>query len=185
MLTGCVLVYRYTKERNINELRHNSMYGCENKRNSPVYRYTRTAPAYFSGHSFLTKTRLYFSFKFLGKLYCEIRRRGRLVWTVQWWDGTLVFRIDFALHYHVSEVWKANANATESTWKCFISCVCIFNFVCLSCICIFVGISLHCIFVCITRIFLEADTRPTHLLYYQIIIRIQATGGTEKHSNRT
>ena len=119
MLTGCVLVYRYTKERNINELRHNSMYGCENKRNSPVYRYTRTAPAYFSGHSFLTKTRLYFSFKFLGKLYCEIRRRGRLVWTVQWWDGTLVFRIDFALHYHVSEVWKANANATENTWKCF------------------------------------------------------------------
>lgn len=141
--------------------------------------------AYFSGHSFLTKTRLYFSFKFLGKLYCEIRRRGRLVWTVQWWDGTLVFRIDFALHYHVSEVWKANANASESTWKCFISCVCIFNFVCLSCICIFVGISLHCIFVGITRIFLEADTRPTHLLYYQVIIRIQATGGTEKHSNRT
>ena len=41
---GCVLVYRYTKERNINELRHNSMYGCENNRNSPMYRYTRTAP---------------------------------------------------------------------------------------------------------------------------------------------
>ena len=41
---GCVLVYRYTKERNINEQRHNSMYGCENNRNSPVYRYTRTAP---------------------------------------------------------------------------------------------------------------------------------------------
>ena len=41
---GCVLVYRYTKERNINELRHNSMYGYENNRNSPVYRYTRTAP---------------------------------------------------------------------------------------------------------------------------------------------
>ena len=37
-------MYRYTKERNINELRHNSMYGCENNRNSPVYRYTRTAP---------------------------------------------------------------------------------------------------------------------------------------------
>ena len=43
-LLGCVLVYRYTKERNINELRHNSMYGYENNRNSPVYRYTRTAP---------------------------------------------------------------------------------------------------------------------------------------------
>ena len=42
--TGCVLVYRYTKEGNINELRHNSMYGYENKRNSLVYRYTRTAP---------------------------------------------------------------------------------------------------------------------------------------------
>ena len=42
--SGCVLVYRYTKERNINELRHNSMYGYENNRNSPVYRYTRTAP---------------------------------------------------------------------------------------------------------------------------------------------
>ena len=41
---GCVLVYRYTKEGNINELRHNSMYGYENKRNSLVYRYTRTAP---------------------------------------------------------------------------------------------------------------------------------------------
>ena len=41
---GCVLVYRYTKERNINELRQDSMYGCENNRNSPVYRYTRTAP---------------------------------------------------------------------------------------------------------------------------------------------
>ena len=39
-----VLVYRYTKERNINELRHNSMCGYENNRNSPVYRYTRTAP---------------------------------------------------------------------------------------------------------------------------------------------
>ena len=37
-------MYRYTKERNINELRHNSMYGYENNRNSPVYRYTRTAP---------------------------------------------------------------------------------------------------------------------------------------------
>ena len=24
-LAGCVLVYRYTKDRNINELRHNSM----------------------------------------------------------------------------------------------------------------------------------------------------------------
>ena len=43
---GCVLVYRYTKERNINELRHNSMYGHENNRNSPVYRYTRTAPKF-------------------------------------------------------------------------------------------------------------------------------------------
>ena len=41
---GCVLVYRYTKEPNINELRHNSMYGYENNRYSPVYRYTRTAP---------------------------------------------------------------------------------------------------------------------------------------------
>ena len=40
----CVLVYRCTKERNINELCHNSMYGYENNRNSPVYRYTRTAP---------------------------------------------------------------------------------------------------------------------------------------------
>ena len=38
---GCVLVYRYTKEGNINELRHNSIYGYENKRNSLVYRYTR------------------------------------------------------------------------------------------------------------------------------------------------
>ena len=43
-LLGCVLVYRYSKEGNINELRHNSMYGYENKRNSLVYRYTRTAP---------------------------------------------------------------------------------------------------------------------------------------------
>ena len=41
---GCVLVYRYTKERNINELRDNSIYGYENNRNSPVYRYTRTVP---------------------------------------------------------------------------------------------------------------------------------------------
>ena len=41
---GSVLVYRYTKEGNINKLRHNSMYGYENKRNSLVYRYTRTAP---------------------------------------------------------------------------------------------------------------------------------------------
>ena len=37
-------MYRYTKERNINELCHNSMYGYENNRNSPVYQYTRTAP---------------------------------------------------------------------------------------------------------------------------------------------
>ena len=44
---GCVLVYWYTKERNINELRHNSMYGYENDRNSPLYRYTRTAPFFF------------------------------------------------------------------------------------------------------------------------------------------
>ena len=43
-ILGCVLVYRYTREGNINELRHNSMYGYENKRNSLVYRYTRTAP---------------------------------------------------------------------------------------------------------------------------------------------
>ena len=41
---GCVLVYQYTKEQNINELRHNSLYGYENNRNSPVYQYTRTAP---------------------------------------------------------------------------------------------------------------------------------------------
>ena len=47
---GCVLVYRYTKEGNINELRHNSMYGYENNRNSLVYRYTRTAP--FTGTVF-------------------------------------------------------------------------------------------------------------------------------------
>ena len=39
-------MYRYTKEGNINELRHNSMYGYENKRNSLVYRYTRTAPEF-------------------------------------------------------------------------------------------------------------------------------------------
>ena len=45
-IIGYVLVYRYTKERNIDELRHNSMYGYENNRNSPVYRYTRTAPNY-------------------------------------------------------------------------------------------------------------------------------------------
>ena len=32
VLSGCVLVYRYTKERNINELRHNSMYGYKNNR---------------------------------------------------------------------------------------------------------------------------------------------------------
>ena len=51
-LVGCVLVYWYTKERNINELRHNSMYGYENNRNSPVYRYTRTAP--FSGSLLLS-----------------------------------------------------------------------------------------------------------------------------------
>ena len=43
-LIGCILVYRYTKEGNINELRHNSMYGYENNKNSLVYRYTRTAP---------------------------------------------------------------------------------------------------------------------------------------------
>ena len=43
---GYVLVYRYTKEGNINELRHNSMYGYKNKRNSLVYRYTRTAPEF-------------------------------------------------------------------------------------------------------------------------------------------
>ena len=43
-LIGCVLVYRYTKKGNINELRHKSMYGYENNRNSLVYRYTRTAP---------------------------------------------------------------------------------------------------------------------------------------------
>ena len=35
-LVGCVLVYRYTKDRNINELRHNSMYGYENDKNSPL-----------------------------------------------------------------------------------------------------------------------------------------------------
>ena len=40
---SCVLVYRYTKERDINELRHNSIYAYENNRNCPVYRYTRTA----------------------------------------------------------------------------------------------------------------------------------------------
>ena len=45
---GCILVYRYTKEGNINELRHNSMYGYENNRNSLVYRYTRTAPSIYS-----------------------------------------------------------------------------------------------------------------------------------------
>ena len=45
-LLGCVLVYGYTKEGNINELHHNSMYGYENNRNSLVYRYTRTAPAF-------------------------------------------------------------------------------------------------------------------------------------------
>ena len=43
-LVGCVLVYRYTKDRNINELRHNSMYGYEKNKNSPLYWYTRTAP---------------------------------------------------------------------------------------------------------------------------------------------
>ena len=41
---GCVLLYQYTKEWNINELRQDSMYGYENNRNSPMYRYIRTAP---------------------------------------------------------------------------------------------------------------------------------------------
>ena len=44
VILGCVFAYRYAKERNINELRHNCMYGYENNRNSPVYRYTRTTP---------------------------------------------------------------------------------------------------------------------------------------------
>ena len=44
VIWGCILVYRYTKERNIKELRHNPTYEYENNRNSPVYRYTRTAP---------------------------------------------------------------------------------------------------------------------------------------------
>ena len=48
VLLGRVLVYRYTKEGNINKLRHNSMYGYENERNSLVYPYTRTAPAFGS-----------------------------------------------------------------------------------------------------------------------------------------
>ena len=43
VILGCVCVYRYEKERNINELCHNSTYGYENNRNSPVYRCTRTA----------------------------------------------------------------------------------------------------------------------------------------------
>ena len=30
-------MYQYTKEQNINELQHNSMYGYENNKNSPVY----------------------------------------------------------------------------------------------------------------------------------------------------
>ena len=53
-LLGCVLVYRYTKERNSYKLRHNSMYGYENNRNSPVYQYTRTAPTFepFSSETF-------------------------------------------------------------------------------------------------------------------------------------
>ena len=46
-IIDCILVYRYTKEGNINELRHNSMYGYQNNRNSLVYRYTRTAPDNF------------------------------------------------------------------------------------------------------------------------------------------
>ena len=54
---GCVLVYRYTKEGNINELRHNSMYGYENKRNSLVYRYTRTAPKALSRYLKITQMR--------------------------------------------------------------------------------------------------------------------------------
>ena len=51
-LVDFVLVYRYTKERNINELHHNSMYGYENNQNSPVYRYTRKA--LFSGSLLLS-----------------------------------------------------------------------------------------------------------------------------------
>ena len=57
-VSGCVLVYRFTKERNINELRHNSMYGYENNRNSPVYRYTRTAPS-FRTAPYYCKTNLF------------------------------------------------------------------------------------------------------------------------------
>ena len=52
-LVGCVLVYRYTKDRNINELRHNSMYGYEKNKNSPLYWYTRTAPIWcYAGGKF-------------------------------------------------------------------------------------------------------------------------------------
>ena len=58
---GCVLVYRYTKEGNINELRHNSMYGYENKRNSLVYRYTRTAPRFKILHIEYSKCNLVFA----------------------------------------------------------------------------------------------------------------------------
>ena len=47
-------MYRYTKERNINELYHNSIYEYENNRNSPVYRYTRTAPLIMTSSHVLT-----------------------------------------------------------------------------------------------------------------------------------
>ena len=40
---GCVIVYRYTEERNINELRHNSMYGYE-KPGQPLVRQHKFFP---------------------------------------------------------------------------------------------------------------------------------------------
>ena len=64
-------MYRYTKERNINELRHNSMYGYENNRNSPVYRYTRTAPKNTFVVAFTTNDRQVYLFSRFPPVFTE------------------------------------------------------------------------------------------------------------------
>lgn len=97
------------------------------------------------------------------------RRRRRLVLNcavVTWNRWNLSFSLAFVLCYHVSYAWRACENLKILS---FLALTLAHAF-----LISFVSKHLHFCEYFLSFFSLKADTRPTHLPYYQIIVRIQA-----------
>ena len=101
-------MYRYTKERNINELHHNSMYGYENNRNSPVYRYTRTAPLFYRADLELSQ--------YLISVFCFRLHYWKLLMHVKKFGQWSKLRV---MTYRNKWPWEFCVRLRHCLWNCF------------------------------------------------------------------